>query len=145
MRQMQLYCFRMEAKGCIHDEFTFTILIFGHVVKGRTSEAIEINIHTGNSFFQLFFCCLIPGWYFLTFIICAAFSPWWMVFALLFLIFHDLYENLCMCQQNSDRNVPYTLPSPSLLLEVKSLRYTIILLAPADSHCSTPYMNLSCY
>lgn len=32
----------MEAKGCIHDKMTFTILILGHCMKGRTFEAIGI-------------------------------------------------------------------------------------------------------
>lgn len=32
----------MEAKGCIHDKMTFTILILGHCVKGRVFEGIEI-------------------------------------------------------------------------------------------------------
>ncbi|KAI3448296.1 hypothetical protein Pfo_004961 [Paulownia fortunei] len=32
----------MEAKGCIHDKMTFTILILGHCMKGRMLEAIGI-------------------------------------------------------------------------------------------------------
>ncbi|XP_073065814.1 uncharacterized protein [Primulina eburnea] len=32
----------MEAKGCVHDKMTFTILILGHCMKGRTFEAIDI-------------------------------------------------------------------------------------------------------
>lgn len=32
----------MEAKGCIHDKMTFTILILGHCVKGRMFEGIGI-------------------------------------------------------------------------------------------------------
>ncbi|XP_051147162.1 pentatricopeptide repeat-containing protein At2g06000 [Andrographis paniculata] len=32
----------MEAKGCVHDKMTFTILILGHCMKGRMFDAIEI-------------------------------------------------------------------------------------------------------
>lgn len=32
----------LEAKGCIHDKMTFTILILGHCMKGRMLEAIKI-------------------------------------------------------------------------------------------------------
>ncbi|KAH6766969.1 hypothetical protein C2S52_017952 [Perilla frutescens var. hirtella] len=32
----------MEAKGCVHDKITFTILIMGHCMKGKMFEAIKI-------------------------------------------------------------------------------------------------------